>query len=119
MYTPVPRDGYLFEEARALGFRFPDTLDGWISGNWRDFSLRRDPDNPWLNPRLKRRVRDFEQVLNAYYPTTTDLALRGVKRAALRSLGGWRYKTGFYSLPLELKAFHRLFRYQRPETAGF
>ena len=119
MYTPVPRDGYLLEEARALGFRFPDTLDGWISGDWRDFSLRRDPHNPWLDPKLKRRVRDFEQVLNAYYPTTTDLGLRGLKRAALRSLGGWRYKTGFYSLPLELKAFHRLFRYQRPETAGF
>ena len=119
MYTPVPRDGYLFEEAQALGFRFPDTLDGWISGDWRDFSLRRDPHNPWLDPKLQRRVRDFERVLNAYYPTTTDLRLRGLKRAALRSLSGWRYKTGFYSLPLELKVFHRLFKYQRPETSGF
>ncbi len=119
MYTPVPQDGALMEEARQLGFRFPDTLDGWVSGDWRQFSLRREPHNPWLNPRLKRRVRDFEQVLNAYYPTTTDLRLRGVKRAALRTLGGWRYKTGLYGLPLELKVFHRLFRYQRPETAGF
>ncbi len=119
MYTPVPQDGTLLEEARQLGFRFPDTLDGWISGDWRQFSLRRDPQNPWLDPKLKRRVRDFEQVLNAYYPTTTDLNLRGAKRAALRALGGWRYKTGVYSLPLELKAFHRLFRYRRPETAGF
>lgn len=119
MYTPVPQDGTLLEEARALGFRFPETLDGWVSGDWRQFSLRRDPHNPWLDPRLQRRVRNFERVLNAYYPTTTDLRLRGIKRAVLRSLGGWRYKTGFYGLPLELRAFHRLFQYQRPETSGF
>ena len=119
MYTPVPRDGYLLEEARALGFRFPETLDGWLTGDWHDFSLRRDPHHPWLDEKLKRRVRDFERVLNAYYPTTTDLKLRGLKRVALRSLAGWRYRTGFYRFPLELAAFHRLFRYQRPETAGF
>ncbi len=119
MYTPVPRDGYLLEEARQLGFRFPETLDGWLSDDWHDFSLRRDPHHPWLDPALKRRVRDFERVLNAYYPTTTDLKLRGAKRAALRALGAWRYRTGVYGFPLELKAFQRVFHYQRPETAGF
>lgn len=120
MYTPVPQDGTLWAEARALGFTFPDTLEQWISGDWRDFSLRRDPrQNPWLNPTLQRRVRDFERVLNAYYPTTTDVSLRGVKRALLRGLGAWRYKLRFYHQPLELRAFHRLFHYQRPETAGF
>ena len=119
MYTPVPQEGTLLEEARAFGFRFPETLDGWVSGDWREFSLRRDPHNPWLDPRLKRRVRNFERVLNAFYPTTTDSGLRGIKRAVLRALGGWRYKTGLYGFPLELRAFHRLFRYQRPETAGF
>lgn len=119
MYTPVPLDGTLYEEARQLGFRFPDTLDGWVSGDWRRFSLRREPHNPWLDPALRRRVRDFERVLNAFYPTTTDTSLRGLKRAFLRGLGSWRYRTGFYNYPLELRVFHRLFRYQRPETAGF
>jgi len=119
MYTPVPQTNTLMDEAKSLGFRFPETLDGWVSGDWREFSMRRDPQNPWLNAKLQRRVRDFERVLNAYYPTTTDLRLRGLKRLALRSLSGWRYKTGFYTLPLELRVFHKLFRYQRPETAGF
>ncbi len=64
-------------------------------------------------------MRELERVLNAYYPTTTDLSLRGVKRAVLRALAGWRYHSRFYRFPLELAAFHRLFRYQRPETAGF
>ena len=119
MYTPVPLEGMLFEEARRQGFRFPETLDGWVSGDWRTFSMRRDPPNPWLAPDLQRRVRNFDRVLNAYYPTSTDLSIRGLKRGALRALGGWRYHTRFYSLPLELKAAQRLLRYQRPETAGF
>jgi hypothetical protein len=119
VYTPVPHEGTLYEEARALGFRFPDTLDQWISGDWRHFALRRDPDTPWLNPQIKKMVRDFERVLNAYYPTVTDTKLVGLKRAVLRALGAWRYWMRFYAHPLELRAFHKFFSYQRPETTGF
>lgn len=119
VYTPVPQEGTLYEEARALGFKFPDTLSEWVSGDWRSFSLRRDPHTPWLDPKIKQSVRDFERVLNAYYPTVTDSKLTGFKRAVLRSLGAWRYRSQFYSFPLELRAFHRFFHYQRPETTGF
>lgn len=119
VYTPVPHEGTLYEEARALGFKFPDTLDQWISGDWRHFALRRDPDTPWLNPKIKKMVRDFERVLNAYYPTVTDTKLIGLKRAVLRSMGAWRYWMQFYTHPLELRAFHKFFSYQRPETTGF
>ena len=119
IYTPVPEEGTLYEEARALGFKFPDTLNEWVSGDWRSFSLRREPRTPWLNPQIRRGVRDFERVLNAYYPTVTDSRLTGLKRGVLRSLGAWRYHTGFYSYPLELRAFHKFFQYQRPETTGF
>jgi radical SAM superfamily enzyme YgiQ (UPF0313 family) len=119
MYTPVPVEGTLYEQARAAGFRFPDTLDAWISGDWRRFSLRRDPATPWLDARLKARVRNFERVLHAYYPTVTDLRLRGPRRWALRALGSWRYWTRTYAMPLELRAFHKLVGYQRPETTGF
>ena len=119
VYTPVPLDGTLWEEARALGFKYPDTLDEWVSGDWRDFSLRRDPQTPWLSRGLKRRVRHFERVLNAYYPTVTDTTLTGFKRLALKTLGSWRYGLRIYQLPLELELFQRLFRYQRPETTGF
>jgi hypothetical protein len=119
IYTPVPLEGTLYDEARAMGFKFPDTLDEWVSGDWRHFALRRDPSTPWLNPQIKKRVRDFERVLNAYYPTVTDSRLTGLKRAALKSLGAWRYHARVYSYPLELRAFHRFFQYQRPETTGF
>ena len=119
VYTPVPQEGALYDEARALGFKFPERLAEWVSGDWRNFSLRRDPHTPWLNPQIKQTVRDFERVLNAYYPTVTDTRLAGLKRAALRALGSWRYHARFYAYPLELRAFHRFFQYQRPETTGF
>ena len=119
IYTPVPMEGTLYDEAKSLGFKFPDTLAEWVSGDWRHFSIRRDPNTPWLNPRIKRGVRNFESVLNAHYPTVTDKKLNGFKRAVLRALAGWRYHTRFYWLPLELRAFHRFFGYQRPETTGF
>src|SRR5205085_6120690 len=86
IYTPVPLEGTLYEEAKALGFKFPDTLEGWVSGDWRQFALRRDPHNPWLNVDTRREIRDFERVLNAYYPTVTDTRLGGARRVALRAL---------------------------------
>ena len=119
VYTPVPHEGTLYDEARALGFKFPDTLEGWVSGDWREFALRRDPHNPWLDAGTRQTIRNFERVLNAYYPTTTDLNLRGVRRAALRGLSAWRYHSRFYHFPVELRAFHKLVHYQRPETTGF
>ena len=64
-------------------------------------------------------MRDFERVLNAYYPTVTDRGLDGLQRLLLRAASGLRYKFRFYSYPLELRVLQRLFRYQRPETAGF
>jgi len=119
VYTPVAVDGSLYVDARAAGFEFPSTLDEWLNGAWREFALRRDPRTPWLNTDVKSRVRNFERVLNAYYPTVTDTSLTGFKRGILRLLGGWRYKLNFYAYPVELGVFHHLFRYQRPETTGF
>jgi anaerobic magnesium-protoporphyrin IX monomethyl ester cyclase len=119
MYSPVPQDGTLYDEARALGFRFPESLDEWVRGDWQSFSVRRDPGTPWLPPRLTRRVRNFESVLNAYYPTVTDTRLTGARRALLRGLSAFRYHTGIYAAPLELRALQRVMAYQRPETTGF
>jgi radical SAM superfamily enzyme YgiQ (UPF0313 family) len=119
MYTPVPLDGTLYDQARALGFRFPDTLDAWVDRDFASFSLRRDPHAPWIDPALRRHLHAFESVLNAYYPTVTDTRLRGLKRTVLRAMGGWRYRLGVYAAPVELQLFHRFVGYRRPETMGF
>lgn len=120
IYTPVPQEGsILLEEATKLGFRFPDTLEEWASDKWAKRSMRRDPGTPWFKDTVRRRVRDFEAVVNAYYPTVTDMRLRGNVRHVLRGLSGWRYKLEYYQWPYELKALQRMIQYRRPETTGF
>ncbi|HEX7122458.1 MAG TPA: radical SAM protein [Gemmatimonadaceae bacterium] len=119
MYTPVPLAGELYEQARARGFKFPETLDAWISPEWQEFSQRRSTQMPWLEDPLRRQVHNFERVLNAYYPTSTDPRLRGAWRLVLKAVSAWRYHLRVYTNPIELRAMHRLLAYQRPETSGF
>lgn len=119
LYTPVPLAGELYDNAQASGFAFPETLDEWISPAWADFSQRRSQTLPWIQQTLREQMRDFERVLNAYYPTSTNHRLTGIRRKLLRAVSAWRYHSGFYRFPLELRALHRLLAYQRPETSGF
>lgn len=119
LYTPVPLSGELYERARAEGFRFPETLDAWISPTWLEFSQRRNNHVPWIADPLRRKVHDFERVLNAYYPTTTDSRLQGWTRLVLKAASAWRYQLRFYQHPVELRALQRVLAYQRPETSGF
>lgn len=121
IYTPVPQENSeLYESAKKLGFKFPETLEEFANDEWSKFALRRDPTSPWFKADSHRKVRDFEAVINAYYPTVTDMRLQqsGMK-TLLRGLSGWRYKLGYYHFPVELKALQRVIHYRRPETTGF
>jgi hypothetical protein len=121
-YTPVPLDGSLYTEARRLGFAFPETLEQWASPEWEQLSMRRGDGIPWMEGAggdIRRRIRNFERVINAYYPTVTDARLTRWHRAALKAASGWRYALKWYGAPYELRMLHRLLRYQRPETTGF
>lgn len=111
VYAPVP--------GSSRDFPFPETLDDWMSDRWQSFALRRDPRTPWSPPTIRSRVRDFETVLNAYYPTVTDVRLTPGRRALLKAASAWRYHTGQHRRPIELNFLQRAFRYQRPETTGF
>jgi radical SAM superfamily enzyme YgiQ (UPF0313 family) len=118
-YTPVPMDGTMYQEASRLGFAFPKTLDEWASDEWRQVMMRRGENIPWIDNSVRRRVRNFERVLNAFYPTVTDRRLTPARRALLRAVSAWRYAFRLYAAPYELRALHRLIHYQRPETTGF
>jgi radical SAM family protein/B12 binding protein len=118
-YTPVPMDGGLYSGARDLGFAFPDTLEAWASPEWQQLSMRRGDGIPWMDNRVRRRIRNFERVINAFYPTATDARLTRLRRAALKAASAWRYAFKVYDAPYELRALHRLIQYQRPETTGF
>lgn len=119
VYTPVALEGTLYDEARRAGFTFPETLEEWASGPWRRHSLRRGERIPWIQPEVRRRVRNFERVLNAFYPTTTDRSLTPLRRAILKTVSSWRYLLELYAAPYELRLLHHWIRYQRPETTGF
>jgi len=118
-YTPVPLDGNLYAAARQSGFAFPRTLDAWASPQWQQLSMRRGDNIPWVRADIRRRIGNFERVINAYYPTVTDARLTGLRRLLLRAAGAWRYAFEWYDAPYELRALHRLMQYQRPETTGF
>jgi pyruvate-formate lyase-activating enzyme len=120
IYTPVIQEGsIMLDEATKLGFHFPETLEEWASPHWAKFAMRRDPGTPWFRDTVRSRVRNFETVINAYYPTITDMRLQGPWRHLLEALSGWRYRFEFYDAPYELKALQRLIHYRRPETTGF
>lgn len=120
MYTPTPQDNSaLLAEATDGGFAFPETLEEWAGEDWAEKSLRRNPGTPWSQDPVRRKIRNFETVINAYYPTVTDMRLHGAMRHLLKTLSGWRYKLDFYAAPYELKALQKMLRYRRPETMGF
>ena len=119
MYTPVPLSGELYEQAKISGFSFPDTLEGWVSPRWLEFCQRRSTEMSWMKDPLRQKIENFERVINAYFPTTTDIKLNAAQRFVLKMLSGWRYHTKIYKWPLELRFLQRALTYQRPETSGF
>lgn len=120
VYAPVPSPGSdLFDTASQEGFAYPERLEDWLRPEWRGLDLRRDPRTPWLKPRHISRIADFESVLNAVYPTVSDIRLRPYQRRLLKALGRWRYAAEVYGFPYEIRLFHRLFRYRQPEEEGF
>ena len=119
-YSPVPTEGSeLFVKSQESGFKFPETLEDWISPHWENFDLRKNPLTPWLTPEMIDKIRDFETVLNGYYPTVSDIRLNGLKRKLMHMVAGLRYKTSLYKYPYEIKLLHRLWNYRQPEIQGF
>lgn len=120
VYSPVPTEGSdMYSRVLESGFHFPEKLEDWISPQWENFDLRRNPLTPWLTADMINKIKDFETVLNSYYPTTSDIRLSGLKRKLLRNMAFLRYKTGIYYKPYELKALQVLWKYRQPEIEGF
>ena len=109
----------MYEAVLSQGFKFPDKLEDWISPAWENFDLRKNPLTPWLKPYMIDKIKNFEIVLNGYYPTNSDIRLNGVKRKVIKYVSTWRYKTGIYKWPKEISLFHRLWKYRQPEVEGF
>jgi radical SAM superfamily enzyme YgiQ (UPF0313 family) len=120
LYSPVPTEGSeLYKQITEAGFAFPERLEDWLNPSWENFDLRRNPLTPWLTPKMIDKIQNFETVLNGYHPTASDFRIQGLKKFIMRSNSFFRYKTGFYKWPYEIKAMHKIWKYRQPETEGF
>ena len=120
VYSPVATEGSeMYEQVKQAGFKFPEKLEEWLAPEWQNFDLRKNPLTPWLTPAMVNKILGFETVLHAQYPTISDLRLSDVQRKILRALSSFRYNRNLFSLPYELKALQRLWKYRQPEIEGF
>ncbi len=120
LYSPVPTEGSeLYNQIIKAGFSFPQTLEEWIAPSWEKFDLRKNPLTPWLKPYMVDTIKDFETVLNGYYPTASDFRIKGLKKTLLRLLSSYRYKFRLYKYPYEIKLLHKIWKYRQPEIEGF
>jgi hypothetical protein len=113
-------DADLLQKSREFGFAFPEQLEQWLEPQWTSFDMRKQPLTPWLKPRHFEQIFNFERVLNARFPTVSDVKLKAWQTGILKTLGAWRYQLGFYAAPWEIRLVaNRLFRYRQPEIEGF
>jgi hypothetical protein len=93
---------------------FPSTPDEWASERWYNFTTRQDPHLPWLPPKVKHRIDNFELVINSRWPTAQDIHLPLWGRRLLQALSSWRYAFGFYEYPVELQWAQKLVALRKP-----
>lgn len=120
LYSPVATEGSeLYEQIQKAGFSFPKNLEDWLNPEWEKFDLRKNPLTPWLTPEMVDKIKNFETVLNGYYPTASDFRIKGLKKKMLRRIAKIRYENKIYKYPYEIKVLHKIWKYRQPEIEGF
>jgi len=114
-YTPVPQRARMYGDIKDT-FEFPTTPDEWATESWQRFATQKDPQTPWLRPRTKQLIDNFELVVSSRWPTVQDIRLPNWGRLALKALSSWRYRLGVYSAPLELKWAQQFIDLRKPKA---
>jgi len=121
-YSPTPqrkrgvRDGSVrlpvLGSYGPSGPSLPTTPEEWLEPEWIRWVCHEDA--PWLSERTRRRIHDFARVLACRFPTVQDPRRKALGRTLLRNLARWRYATGRYDDPWELKVAQRLVKMRDP-----
>jgi len=114
-YTPVPQRAHMYGGVENQ-FKFPETPDEWATEPWQRFATQKDPRTPWLRPRTKQLIDNFELVVSSRWPTAQDIRLPSWGRFALKALSSWRYQLGVYAAPMELKWTQRVINLRKPKA---
>ncbi len=112
-YIPTPHPDGMYGNIDTR-IEFPTTPEEWATERWYNFTIREDPILPWLPQAIKRRIDNFELVVNSRWPTIQDIHLRSWSRWLLRSLSSWRYALGVYGFPVELQWAQRVVSLRKP-----
>ena len=113
-YTPVPQRGEMYGKIDGQ-ISFPTTPDEWATKKWMDFTLRIDPNTPWLKRKTKRLIDNFELVISSRWPTVQDIRAPKWSRLLLKLLSVWRYSLRIYLFPKELRWAHHFIALRRPK----
>jgi len=121
LYSPVPTKGSdLYKKISSAGFAFPVTLEDWLSPQWQSFDLRKNPLTPWLTKEMVDKIKNFETVLNAFFPTVSDIKISNFQKRVMRMISSLRYRKNIFQYPYELKALQKFWlKYRQPELEGF
>lgn len=114
-YTPVPQRARMYGGVEDQ-IQFPATPDEWATDRWQRFATQKDPSTPWIRPRTKRAIDNFELVVSSRWPTIQDIRLPRWGRLTLQALSDWRYRLKVYGLPLELKFAQRMINLRKPKV---
>ncbi len=117
-YTPTPQRGGTYGDVDALAGT-PDSLEEWITPDWVAWMTHEHPRTPWLAPRLKARVDDFELVLKSRFPSVHDRRTRGWGKAAGRLAAHRRWARGDYEDPRLLRLIRHLARTQPDDAQAY
>jgi len=101
-YTPTPQRRDTYGNIDPLAGT-PDTLEEWTSPEWVAWMTHEDPELPWLDRRLKKRVEDFELVLKSRFPSVHDRHTRRWGKTLGSLLAQSRWRRGNYADPEMLR----------------
>jgi hypothetical protein len=108
-YTPTPQRAGTYGGVDALQGT-PATLEEWTQPAWLAWMTHEDPEVPWLDRRLKARVRDFELVLKSRFPSVHDHRVRSWGKLAASLVARRRWAHEQYADAGALRAIRRLAR---------
>ena len=114
-YIPTPQRSKMYGEVEEQ-ITFPETLEEWATERWYNFTVRSEPNLPWLPAPLKQRVDDFETVVSSRWPTSQDFRMPRWGRGLLKTLASWRYASGVYGHPRELRWAQRFVQLRKPQV---
>jgi anaerobic magnesium-protoporphyrin IX monomethyl ester cyclase len=113
-YTPVPQRTAMYGNVDGQ-VSFPATPEEWATKRWMDFTLRIDPNMPWLKRKTKNLIDNFEVVISSRWPTVQDIRAPRWSRALLKTLSAWRYASHIYAQPKELHWAQQFITLRKPK----